>query len=171
MPRIIQKEAASVGAAARLNDGDDDYYECLTSRRSQPPLVIAVPLSRFTSLVGGGSAFFVRRRQSIYPVNLALPSLEEFVRTAFWTLWTLTITFTVYAYAVYFGFTALSRYTEDAPQFYIDAVLCAAGSQFAALMLLPFVVAIARWSKPLLYLGIGALAFAFSYLFFPVIST
>src|ERR1035438_8175780 len=33
----------------------------LTSRRSQPPLALAVPLSRFTSRVGGGSAFFVRR--------------------------------------------------------------------------------------------------------------
>src|ERR1022692_4326859 len=30
-----------------------------TSRRSQPPLALAVPLSRFTSRVGGGSAFFV----------------------------------------------------------------------------------------------------------------
>jgi len=33
----------------------------LTSRRSQPPLALAVPLSRFTSRVGGGSASFVRR--------------------------------------------------------------------------------------------------------------
>ena len=33
----------------------------LTSRRSQPPLALSVPLSRFTSRVGGGSAFFVRR--------------------------------------------------------------------------------------------------------------
>jgi hypothetical protein len=33
----------------------------LTSRRSQPPLALAVPLSRFTPRVGGGSAFFVRR--------------------------------------------------------------------------------------------------------------
>ena len=32
----------------------------LTSRRSQPPLALAVPLSRFMSRVGGGSAFFVR---------------------------------------------------------------------------------------------------------------
>ena len=32
----------------------------LTSRRSQPPLALSVPLSRFTSRVGGGSAFFVR---------------------------------------------------------------------------------------------------------------
>jgi hypothetical protein len=32
----------------------------LTSRRSQPPLAVSVPLSRFTSRVGGGSAFFVR---------------------------------------------------------------------------------------------------------------
>jgi len=31
------------------------------SRRSQPPLALSVPLSRFTSRVGGGSAFFVRR--------------------------------------------------------------------------------------------------------------
>src|SRR5437764_14118003 len=30
------------------------------SRRSQPPLALSVPLSRFTSRVGGGSAFFVR---------------------------------------------------------------------------------------------------------------
>jgi hypothetical protein len=33
---------------------------CLTSRRSQPPLTLSGPLSRFTSRVGGGSAFFVR---------------------------------------------------------------------------------------------------------------
>src|ERR1035437_3740735 len=33
----------------------------LTIRRSQPPLALAVPLSRFTSRVGGGSAFYVRR--------------------------------------------------------------------------------------------------------------
>src|SRR5208282_192347 len=32
----------------------------LTSRRSQPPLTPSVPLSRFTSRVGGGSAFYVR---------------------------------------------------------------------------------------------------------------
>src|ERR1017187_4818841 len=32
----------------------------LTSRRSQPPLALSVPLSRFTSRVGGGSAFYVR---------------------------------------------------------------------------------------------------------------
>src|SRR5664279_5357369 len=34
----------------------------LTSRRSQPPLALAVPLSRFTSRVGGGSAFYVRMK-------------------------------------------------------------------------------------------------------------
>src|ERR1039458_7070420 len=39
---------------------------CLTSRRSQPPLALAVPLSRFTSRVGGGSAFYVRRHSHIY---------------------------------------------------------------------------------------------------------
>src|ERR1017187_8634073 len=36
----------------------------LTSRRSQPPLVLSVPLSRFTSQVGGGSAFYVRRHST-----------------------------------------------------------------------------------------------------------
>ena len=40
----------------------------LTSRRSQPPLALSVPRSRFTSSVGGGSAFFVRRFLA-YPVN------------------------------------------------------------------------------------------------------
>jgi hypothetical protein len=41
----------------------------LTSRRSQPPLALAVPLSRFTSRVGGGSAFYVRllKRMAITP--------------------------------------------------------------------------------------------------------
>jgi hypothetical protein len=34
----------------------------LTSRRSQSPLALSVLLSRFTSRVGGGSAFFVMRR-------------------------------------------------------------------------------------------------------------
>ena len=37
----------------------------LTSRRSQPPLALSVPLSRFTSQVGGGSAFFVRRIRTV----------------------------------------------------------------------------------------------------------
>src|SRR5208282_387155 len=32
----------------------------LTSRRSQPPLALSVPLSRFKPRVGGGSAFYVR---------------------------------------------------------------------------------------------------------------
>ena len=40
-------------------------YGCLTSRRSQPPLALAVPLSRFTSRVGGGSAFYVRPRDGL----------------------------------------------------------------------------------------------------------
>ena len=39
---------------------DGQRLRGLTSRRSQPPLALAVPLSRFTSRVGGGSAFFVR---------------------------------------------------------------------------------------------------------------
>ena len=34
---------------------------CNSQQPSQPPLALAVPLSRFTPRVGGGSAFFVRR--------------------------------------------------------------------------------------------------------------
>ena len=33
----------------------------LVSPRSQPPLVLSVPLSRFASRVGGGFAFFVKQ--------------------------------------------------------------------------------------------------------------
>jgi hypothetical protein len=36
----------------------------LTSRRSQPPLALFVPLSRFTSRVGGGSALVVRHQDA-----------------------------------------------------------------------------------------------------------
>ena len=43
----------------------------LTSRRSQPPLALSVPLSRFTPRVGGGSAFFVRHRK-IYELTSVL---------------------------------------------------------------------------------------------------
>jgi len=43
------------------------------SRRSQPPLALSVPLSRFTSRVGGGSAFFVRHHYA--PVNMNHSSL------------------------------------------------------------------------------------------------
>jgi len=39
------------------------------SRRSQPPLALAVPLSRFTSRVGGGSAFYVRPHSPYHPMN------------------------------------------------------------------------------------------------------
>jgi len=46
----------------------------LTSRRSQPPLVLAVPLSRFTSRVGGGSALFVRHLRDTF---MSDPSSEN----------------------------------------------------------------------------------------------
>ena len=35
---------------------------CNTQQLTQPPLALSVPLSRFASRVGGGSAFFVRHR-------------------------------------------------------------------------------------------------------------
>ena len=45
----------------RSHSGLSHEMVSLTSRRSQPPLALAVPLSRFTPRVGGGSAFYVRR--------------------------------------------------------------------------------------------------------------
>src|ERR1035441_4818971 len=49
---------------------------CLTSRRSQPPLALAVPLSRFTSQVGGGSAFYVRRHLHVYEIHTYIIRIE-----------------------------------------------------------------------------------------------
>ena len=37
---------------------------CNSQQLTQPPLALAVPLSRFTSRVGGGSAFYVRRNRA-----------------------------------------------------------------------------------------------------------
>ena len=47
----------------------------LTSRRSQSPLALSVPLSRFTPRVGGGSAFFVRRHRALYDYRKTWPEL------------------------------------------------------------------------------------------------
>jgi len=47
--------------------GFEAWTSCrLTSRWSQPPLALVVPLSRSTSRVGGGSAFYVERRHIPY---------------------------------------------------------------------------------------------------------
>jgi hypothetical protein len=51
------------------------------SRRSQPPLAFAVPLSRLTSRVGGGSAFYVRQQDTTQNMNTStLPSLIKTLR-------------------------------------------------------------------------------------------
>jgi hypothetical protein len=44
---------------------------CNTQQLTQPPLALAVPLSRFTPRVGGGSAFFVRPKLPVsnYELN------------------------------------------------------------------------------------------------------
>jgi len=56
----------------------------LTSRRSQPPLALSVPLSRFTPRVGGGSAFFVRAQSDVHsaPVGLAGDFLHDIPHTS-----------------------------------------------------------------------------------------
>ena len=48
-----------------------------TSRRSQPPLALSVPLSRFASQVGGGSAFFVRPLHSMSQTPSDIIRLHE----------------------------------------------------------------------------------------------
>src|ERR1019366_3953311 len=55
----------------------------VSSRRSQPPLALAVPLSRFTSRVGGGSAFYVRRLTHAQVIHdlLIMNLTSAFIRT------------------------------------------------------------------------------------------
>src|ERR1035437_540338 len=57
----------STAVAAIIEEGGFTCFttRCLTSRRSQSPLALAVPLSRFASRVGGGSAFYVRRLDAL----------------------------------------------------------------------------------------------------------
>src|SRR5471030_505638 len=57
---IDGNEFAGAKSASRMLTNDTDCPLCNTQQPTQPPLALAVPLSRFTSRVGGGSAFFVR---------------------------------------------------------------------------------------------------------------
>jgi hypothetical protein len=43
---------------------DTDCPLCNSQQRAQPPLALSVPLPRFASRVGGGSAFYVRLNMS-----------------------------------------------------------------------------------------------------------
>jgi len=62
-------------SAVRKLMNDTDCPLCNTQQLTQPPLALAVPLSRFTPRVGGGSAFFVRHRHA-----------QSFL-ICFWFLW------------------------------------------------------------------------------------
>ena len=53
------------------------------SRRSQPPLALSVPLSRFTPRVGGGSAFYVSRLHTLTVKTIFL-LFGCFTLTLFW---------------------------------------------------------------------------------------
>jgi hypothetical protein len=46
---------------AKTEGDSETWISGLTSRRSQSPLVLAIPVLRFQSRVDGGSAFYVRR--------------------------------------------------------------------------------------------------------------
>ena len=59
--RIDGDELSGAKSAVRKLMNDADCPLCNTQQLTQPPLALAVPLSRFTSRVGGGSAFFVRQ--------------------------------------------------------------------------------------------------------------
>ena len=49
------------------------------NKSPEPPLALAVPLSRFRSQVGGGSAFFVRRHYTIMKIKIILSVVAGFV--------------------------------------------------------------------------------------------
>ncbi len=56
-----------------------------TQQRTQPPLALSVPLSRFTSRVGGGSALVVRRSNRMFMkrfITIALVSLTASIALA-----------------------------------------------------------------------------------------
>ena len=57
---IDGNELSGAKSASRKLMNDTDCPLCNTQQLTQPPLALAVPLSRFTSQVGGGSAFYVR---------------------------------------------------------------------------------------------------------------
>ena len=57
---IDGNELSGAKSASRMLMNDTDCPLCNSQQCAQPPLALAVPLSRFTSRVGGGSAFFVR---------------------------------------------------------------------------------------------------------------
>ena len=55
--RIDEDELSGAKSASRKLMNDTDCPLCNTQQLTQPPLALAVPLSRFTSRVGGGSAY------------------------------------------------------------------------------------------------------------------
>ena len=59
-------ELSGAKSASRMLSNDMDRPLCNSQQCSQPPLALAVPLSRFTSQVGGGSAFYVRPHSHVY---------------------------------------------------------------------------------------------------------
>src|ERR1039457_7300691 len=63
---------------------DTDCPLCNSQQRSQPPLALAVPLSRFPSRVGGGSAFYVRHHG--HATNNAEQDRHKGLGFCFWHL-------------------------------------------------------------------------------------
>src|SRR5450759_3251575 len=94
---------------------------CLTSRRSQPPLALSVPLSRFASQVGGGSAFYVRRLSGVHIMNDQTISDTKRSGLAVWSLVLgilgillgMYLGFVAAIAAVICGHKALSRLKKD----------------------------------------------------------
>jgi hypothetical protein len=59
---IDGNELAGTESLLEMAKIDQHCSVCNTQQLTQPPLALSVPLSRFTSRVGGGSAFFVRHQ-------------------------------------------------------------------------------------------------------------
>ena len=72
--RVDGDELSGAKSAVRKLVNDMDCPLCNSQQRAQPPLARSVPLSRFTSRVGGGSAFFVRLLRAYdHEIHFSLP--------------------------------------------------------------------------------------------------
>ncbi len=87
-------------------------------------------------------------------MKLAVPSKEQWVRSTFWTLWSLTVLFTAYRYANYRGYWfPLGEYFEYASEFHPDDIASSYGSIASTAMLLLIFSMIGKYSRLELYLG------------------
>ncbi|MEZ0275992.1 MAG: hypothetical protein ACAH88_13885 [Roseimicrobium sp.] len=101
--------------------------------------------------------------------HIASSNTERLVRTAFWTLWVLTVAFTAYALAVETFGVGLFLRDQHAPKLHMRGEAYFANIlSIAAVFGLAIASAfIGRWSRPLRYLGFAAITFGLFHLAIP----